>query len=866
MHEPQQQLPWMGRLLDRLCSEKLSEGILGDLAELYDRDREYYGPQRAGRRYAWRALGFVRLTFLKAWSNHSKSGRIMWTNHLKVSWRSLLRHRRYFAINTIGLTLALVCGLFAALFWLDETAYDLQHSEGQQVFRLYKENINQEKGTRVETAETSGLFGPVAMETIPEVESYVRWWHQDAIVSYENTHLELEGWVYTDSTFFDEFNLELVRGNPQTVLDAPFSVVLTETLAHSLFGGTDPVGQSILGNGDVPYTVTGVVEDPPRQQHLLYDVLASYHSTATETLNQSWLNNWVTQATGTYLVLTEGASTALVEDKLKALLDTHLPERSESYFPKLQPLSEVYLHSQDIIYGPEVRKGNARFLWILVGTGLLVLLVAGVNYVNIGLAKISRSVKEVGVRKAIGATRGLIRQRFLIETALQVVLASVLALMLVGILLPQFNQLTGRALPYSLLWQGPLLLGWLAILGLLTLAVGWYPALLVGTYGTTDLLRSHHRNVRIKGLRQLLLVVQYTISIGLIISTLFIHRQTQFLLGKTVRPGAEPVVVLQGGALMEPHLERLVGELEKHSNIQSVSACQATIGSGTFGTRLTIEETTINPALFRVDGHFDEVYNLTMAEGRFLDDDLATDSASVVVNQAFIDYLGWESATNRYLSEGDTASYFPIVGVVEDFHFRSPAQEKVQPALFVLYPANRHNISVQLGSGDTRQTLDFMESLWLAQGTRLPFRYRFVDDWFARQFASERQMLQTGTVFSVLSIVLCLLGLFGLTSLLLEQRRKEISIRKVLGANQQSLALLINRPFLQLAGIGFVVAIPLADWFVQRWVAQFAYPIPLGMGPFVVAGLLALGLSLVTVSVLTLRTARANPASTLKED
>ncbi|HAP62271.1 MAG TPA: hypothetical protein DCR93_23155, partial [Cytophagales bacterium] len=824
------------------------------------------GPRRAARRYTWRALGFVRITFLKAWSKHSNSGLMMWTNHVKVGWRSLLRHRRYFAINTIGLTLALVCGLFAALYWLDETAYDQQFARGEQIYRLYKENVNPEKGTRIATAETSGLFGPSAMETLPEVESYVRWWYQDAIVSYQDTHLELEGWVNTDSTFFEVFDLELLRGNPRTALDAPFSVVLTETLAQHLFGEADPLGETILGEGDLPYTVTGVVVDPPRRQHLLYDALVSYHTTATETMPQEWLNNWLSQATSTYLLLAEGASPEALEGKLKQLLDTHLPERTDNYFPKVQPLSEVYLHSQDILYGPKVRKGNARFLWILVGTGLLVLLVAGVNYVNIGLAKISRSVKEVGVRKAIGATRRLIRQRFLIETGLQMALASCLAVLLVAALLPQFNQLTGRELPLGLLGNPPLVLGWLLLFAVLSVAVGWYPALLVGTYGTTDLLRNHHRAVRVKGMRQALLVVQYTISIGLIISTLFIHRQTQFLLGKTVRAGAEPVVVLQGGPAMEPHVDRLMDELEKHSNIQSICASQATIGSGTFGIRLDIEETTINPALFRVYGHFDDVYNLALAEGRFLDHELATDTASAVVNEAFLRYMGWETGTDKYLDHSHGHPSFPIVGVVEDFHFRSPAQEKVGPALFLLYPANRVNVSVQLGSGDVRQTLAYMESVWLAQGTRLPFRYRFVDEWFEQQFTSERQMLQTSTVFSVISILLCLLGLFGLTSLLLEQRRKEISIRKVLGANQSGLALLINRPFLQLAAIGFGLAVPLAGWFVRQWVQQFAYPIALKPGPFLSAGILTLALSLLTVSTLTLRAARANPASTLKED
>lgn len=859
---PQQPPTWIRQLLTWLCQGHLTEGILGDLEELYAYELPEAGPLRANLRYAWRALGFFRCTFLKGLSQPSTLGLMMWKNHLKVSWRSLLKHRRYFAINTGGLTLALVCGLFAAIYALDELSYDDMHLQGDRIYRLYKEQWNPEKGTRFAKAGNAGRLAPAAVEQLPGVEQALRVFAKTTVLSAEKRSFITENVMVTDSNFFHFFDFPLLQGDPEKALVAPASIVLTQSMADKLFPHTEALGRALEGLADHTFTVTGVMADPPRTSHLQFTALISWSTTLENgPLPRPFLNNWVSQVPSAYLMLRPGADPAEITAQLKAIQDEHLPERAAHYFPKLQPLAEAYLHSQDILYARGVKQSSYQFMLVLLGTGLLVLLIAAVNYVNISLAKASKNLREVGIRKAVGSQTHDIRQRFLTETGLQVVLASGLGWGLLWLLLPEFNQLTGKSLPYSLLWHPYLLLGGFGFGLALTLLIGLYPAMMVGAYGITDLLRQHYKAVSGRSLRQGLLILQYTLSIGLIISTLFISQQTRYLISKTQRPGQEQLLVLKGNVEVQQKAQQLVDQLKTHSNILNVTASRAAIGGGTFSSRILAEgqKEPFSTQIFRVDGAFAETYDLQLQAGRFLDDKLATDTLSVIVNEAFLAHTGWETGVGKTLQYDGFPQIYQIVGVIDNFHYRSPAQEVVSPILMRLHPHGRMCITVRVGEGDLPATLAFMASAWESLGSRTPFNYDFVDDWFARKFRSEMQMLHTSTLFSSISIGLCLLGLFGLTSLLLEQRRREIGIRRVLGANLSGLTLLINRPFVGMAAFGFVLATPLAWWFVDTWIEQFAYPISITLEPFLVAGAAALSLSFLTVSALTLGTARANP-------
>lgn len=860
------------RWLDRFCEGHLQEGIHGDLEELYQVDLHKKGPFPAKLNYYLRALGFFRYTFHAKSKKRYSNIEAMWKNHFITAFRSLNKQRQYFLINSLGLTLAIACFLFATLFAFDEFSFDRFHRKSENIYRLYKKKVNQEKGTSVFSAETSGQMGPEIVARYPEAINTVRInpWYDDAVLSYGETNLRTKHLVIADSTLFDVFDFQLLRGNPKTALKEPSTIVLSASFAKNLFGNEDPMGKTVVGLNDLNYQVTGVVEDAPRNSHIQYDAFISWTTTVPGIgpLKWEWMNNWLTQALYTYVELIPDTDPEVLTAKMSDLIAMHLPERKETYFLRLQPLEQVHLYSDDILYTRKMKIGSIGFLWLMLITAVMVLLIAVVNYINISLAKASSNIKEVGVRKVIGAQKGHIVGRFLAETMVQLILATLLGVLAVILLMPYFNLLTAKDLSPAHLLDWRLISFMCVFILLLNFLIGLYPARLIAAISPSSLLKNSLNRLKIGTLRKVLLVGQYAISTSLIIFTILIHSQTDFLLTQSQKNITEQVIVIDIDNEVGIKADALKAKLEQYPNVISVSACRAAIGSGTYGTTISTEDHPGEMAtqIFRVDESFDDTYDLKVTEGHYFRPDFASDSNGLVINRAFMDYLGWETAVGRYVRFTGSEDRYPVIGVIENFHFQSPAKVKIAPVIMYLDKVNRPNLSVRIAGTDLRETINYFESTWDEFADRTPFDFMFVDQWFQEQFKSELQMLHTSTTFAFISIFLCVLGLYGLTSLMLEQRIKEISIRKVLGAGIYTLTLLFNRQFIVLLMAGVAIAFPVSWWVASRWLEQFAYRIDPSLLPFLAACSITFCISFATVSLLTIRKALVNPARILKNE
>ncbi|MBV6644471.1 MAG: ABC transporter permease [Cyclobacteriaceae bacterium] len=864
--------PGIFKWIEKFCASELVEGIMGDLDELYAEDKANLGPKRAKFRLYLRALTFLRPIFYKGFKPIQNPNMMIWIHYFRASWRSIKRYRQNSMINLIGLTLAITCALLMSLLVVDEYSFDKMHRKKENIFRLYKKNVNPVKGSSFFTAETSGLMGPEIVKNFPEATHFVRInpWFDDIVLSYEDRHFQTAEMIFADSSIFDVFDFKLLQGNPKTALKRPSSIVLTQTFAQKLFGEEDPINKTIKGINDLSFTVTGVVEDAPRTSHIQFEALVSWTTTTPGIgpLNYVWMNNWLSQSHYTYLLLSPGSDARQLAQKANSLIAINLAERKDNYFFHLQSLSDIHLKSDEILYTRKMKIGSHQFVLLLAFSGLLILIIASVNYINISLAKATKNIKEVGLRKVIGSSRRQVILRFLSETFMLTLMAVILSLILVYLLLPEFNVLIDKDIPFSSAFKPSIVTCLLGFLALISVVIDLYPAWVISAYSPAMILKGANRSIRVGSLRKILLGIQYTVSITLIICTLLIIRQIDYLKSQTLTIDGEKVMVINLNNEVGEHGTLLGNRLRAHSNITSASLCQAAVGGGTFSVMVipSGQPQAVSTRIFRVDTHFAKTYGITILEGQYFRPDVRSDSNSVIVNEAFVKYMGWETALDKTIQFQEGGTKYPIMATVEDFHVSSPAKNLVSPGVMYLHEGNQNNLSIRLGQGNVEETLDFIQENWDALAERTPLSYSFVDEWYDRTLKAELRMVDTSVIFTIISILLCGLGLYGLSALMLEQKIKEISIRKVLGASVGALVAMTNRQFVLIILISFVIASAAAFWFNSSWIVRFPYQIDFDLSSYLLAGISSLLLSIGTVSLLAYRASVRNPAITLKDE
>ncbi len=862
---------WMKRLMQKYCEPFLFEGISGDLEELFVENIELKGPRKAKWIYAMQAIGFFRIRFKKR-SKKVSNMKAIWSNYLLTSFRSLKRHKSFFAINLIGLITAITCALYALIYIIDELKYDKQHSDIDRTFRLYKHYINPSESIDHFTYETSGMMGPTMTDEYAEIQEFVRVcpWFSKAIVSYEQNNFATDNLYFADSSFFQFFNFPLIAGDASEVLKAPSSIVISESVSKAIFGNENPIGKSIIGLHDLNYTVTGVFENVPKHSSLQFDAVVSWSTTVPNVgpLTYYWMNNWLAQGIFTFVKLSGGTSPESVVEKLPDMMNRHFEERADNYFLQLMPLNKMYLFGDYIRNGRGMKTGSITFVYTLGFSALLIFLIASVNYVNIMLSRATETRIEVGVRKVMGSSRKQLMGRFVSETFVSTTIAAIISFGLLFFLVPQMNPLVGKELLLTDIIQPIVLLGTVIFILCISILVGFYPAIILSSPPISSILQGSSSVASMGFFRKMLLSIQYAVSIFLIVCTIVVIRQTNYLRNKPLGFNKEQVMVIDVNNEVDQKIDVFEAELVKNPNIASVSTSRSAVGSGTFSTTLFPEgyADELTTRIFGVDQEFFDTYGMELNYGRTFFKESPADSNNLVVNQALVDFLGWDDPIGKHIRFSKDGEPATIIGVIDDFHYNSLATATIEPMVLYLNTTTIWNTSVKITGNNPRKTIDYIINVWDNLAGRTPIDFYFVDEWFDEQYKKETQLLGMSTIYSIVSILLCALGLYGLTALILQQKQKEISIRKVLGASVASIVSLVNRQFVLVIIISFVIGAPLAYYLISQWLDAFVYKISIGVIAFIIAGILTLVTSALIISGLSIKTANANPSKTLSRE
>lgn len=772
-------------------------------------------------------------------------------------------------VNVFGLSIGLACTILALVFVMDEYSFDDFHSKSEDIYRINKFYTN-DAGVTNKSAESSGLMGPQMLADFPEVKRFTRFqpWFDPQVISYGEKHISDENLAFTDSSFFQVFDFELVQGDPEEVLKNTKSIVLTESLAQKIFGTQNPMGE-FINLFEIDFMVTGVMKDAPRNSHLQFSGLISWVTTLPSDggLNFSFLNNWLAQVMNTYVELESGVNIEQLETKMADMLATHLPQRKDDYRLYLQHFPDIYLSSDDIQQGNfKLRLGSSNFVTIFNIIAVFVLLIAAVNYINISTAKAMRRGREVGVRKVLGAQKSQLFVQFVGEALFVSTLSGILAILIVDLSIPFFNEIADKHLTSSLLFKTPMVLLMIGVVLVTSFISGAYPALVLSSFKPSMVLKSGKGDV-LKGgmLRKAMIVLQFSLASLMITCAIVVFDQNNFLVNKDTGLNAEQVIVVDINDGLARRADLLQTALEKHPDILNTSGSRATIGGGTYGTTVIPEgfENPIDIRFFRVDFDFIDVYGIDMVEGRAFDPEITTDRNGLVVNKAFIDFTNWEAGVEKTVKFSENGTGLPIIGVTEDFNYFGLNKSKIEPMVMYVDLAPT-NLAIKVSGNNMERVLTHIEDTYDSFESKYPLEYYFVDEWFARQYQNEQNFLKIITIFCVLSILISSLGLYGLVSYFIEQRVNEIGVRKVLGASIRSITLMINGHFIKLILLSLLISIPIAYWLMSSWLADFAYRIDLTLLPFALSAILVVIIALFTTNNQALKASRRNPVESIR--
>lgn len=796
-------------------------------------------------------------------------------NYLKITWRNLLKNKGYSAINIGGLAIGMTCFLLIAMFIKNELSYDSYHEKGERIYRVVHHSSP-------DNSEDSWIWGnapvgPALKADFPEVIEKVQFsGRSDILLEYNNRSFQESNCFYMDASAFEVFTWPLISGNPKTALEAPYSIVLTESMAKKYFGNEDPMGKAIEGIGgranDGVYTVTGVIKDVPSNSHFSFDVLMSMSSFYQT--RPGIFDAWGYVDFYTYFLVDENFDQQAFQEKMPAFLERNRPKEEEQYFYDLsfEPLGEAYLQSE-AARQPGIT-GSLSNIYIFAIIGLFILIIASINFMNLATARSLERAKEVGIRKVIGAhKRGLVYQ-FLGESMIMVLLASVLGLILVFICLPGMREITGKPFSTGELYNSVNLLiygGTALILGLLS---GSYPAFVLSGFRPSSVLKGAFRNSKNGNrLRKGLVIFQFSISIALIASTVIVYFQLGFMLDKNLGFDREQQLVIDFNWDNEvlDNMETIKHEFMELPEVISVAGSRTVPGSHfpAAGTDIETQEGQMEhfePFLYEIDFDFIPHYEIEVVAGRPYSREFITDSTrAMVINEAAARSFGYTDPVNiigkRFEQWGREGT---IVGVVKDFNYMS-LHQKVAP-LTLRYSQYGKYLSLKVQSENLKQAITNIERKWSELAPHRPFLYSFLDQSFNQQYEADFRFKNLFTIFSFLAILIACLGLLGLATYSAVQRTKEIGVRKVLGAEVSSIVVLLSKDFMKLVFLAIIIATPFAWYVMNNWLSDYAYKVDIHWWVFAISGGIALAIAVATVSIQAIKAARANPVKSLRTE
>ena len=790
-------------------------------------------------------------------------------NYFKIALRNLWRHRGFSFINIAGLSIGITAGFFIFMYVAFELSYDKFHSKADRIYRLVTD-IKTPSET-INTDVTSWAFAPKIKADLPEVESFVRTSGGSFLVRRGNIKFQEERSMFADSTFFKVFDFKLLQGDPKTALTAPASIVFTESTAKKYFGNANPMGQTVLITGDaIPAKVTGIMKDFPENSQIKADMVISMTS-LTQNFNKGIDNQWGNFGATTYLLLKPGTTQKALEAKLPAFLQTRNGEgmkKSQMFYTLfLEPLKTVYLYSKR--GGQET--GSISNVYIFGIVAIFILLIACINFINLTTARSVERAKEVGIRKVVGAERGQLASQFIGESVVLCIIAFILTLIFSALLLPMFNQLAGKTISAGIFsnWY------YLTILFVTSVGIGLlagiYPALVLSSFKPVMVLKGRFSGSN-KGnvLRKTLVVAQFSISIALIIGTIVVYTQMDFMRNRDLGFSKDQMLVLNTND--DPAKDALKQAISLLPGVKSTASASSIPGGGNSGAYSEIENKKgdlqiANLDLYFVDYDYVNQFKIKMVAGRSFSRDFSTDTAqAMLINEAAVKLFGYSSPQQaigrRFKQWGREGK---IVGVMKDFHFRS-LQEVIKPLTMRIELRNLDLITVKVSPKNLSSTLAQIESKWKELIPNRPYNYYFLDEFFDRQYRSEQRFGKLFFNFAVLAIFISCLGLLGLASYSTLQRTREIGIRKVLGASVPGIVNLLSVDFLKLVTASFFIAMPLAWYFMHKWLQDFAYRIDISWWIFVLAGILAIMIAIATISFQAIKAAMSNPVKSLRSE
>jgi putative ABC transport system permease protein len=800
----------------------------------------------------------------------------MLRNYLKIIFRNLRRHKVFSLINILGLAVGMAACLMILLFIHYEVNFDGFHTEKDNVYRLCE--VQSWDGIIPQKVALSMYpMGPSLSKDYPEVEDFARIFTWDDIpLIHEDKKVYVDKFYWADSAFLDIFSFPMLAGDPGSALDDPNTIIVTETTAKKVFGGLDVIGKQIQVAGDDTFscTITGVMKDIPDASHLQFDGLLSLNTLRGEDndrMMERWGNNWLV----TYLKIRPGTDIQALEAKFPDFLTTYMGEdATDGYQLFLQSLADVHLGSTDITHDYQnVKKFDGSYISIFLILALFVLLIAAINFMNLSTARAAKRAREVGIRKTIGATRSQLARQFLAESVMFSLLAFVLAMSITALVIPFLNTLSLREMSFSTLLQPTYFGGILGVAILVGLLAGTYPAFFLASFNPIKSLKGTLFFRRKKlSLQNILVVSQFAIATALIIGTLLVGRQLSFMTGRDPGFQREQIVLLPMNGTINQNYEVLKDKLRALPDVVDVTASRQRLGSNIHQTGINIQgedtaEISLAISHLSVDYNYFDLYEMELLDGRFFDESYATDSSTAfVINETMAQKIGLEDPVGKNVRFGWNQEWAKIIGLVKNFNYNT-YHHGVNPLALSVQPQWGYSeISVKITPGSAERVLPQLEAAWRSIDAERPYSYDFLDEHFEELYRSDTQVNQVVSIITLLAIIVACLGLFGLISFEAERRTKELGVRKVLGASASQLMILFGKNVAILVIIAFVIAAPAAWWFMSGWLENFTYRIPQGWDVFVLAGLSALFIALLTISMKAYQASAANPVESLRDE
>ncbi len=876
----EEQLPkWATLFLKTVCPVRLVEEIEGDILQKYEQDLKTLGERKAKQRLFSNILLFLRPGIFgrKRFSIQSNQT-FMWNSHFKTALRVARRQRLYTFINVMGLSIGIAATLLIGIYIYDELSYDHFVPDADRIYRVAISEIF--KGEEILYADSGAPLAEAMSTEIPEVESAVRVSIFSNTVQYEERAFIERKFALADSNFFQFFGYRLLEGSPQQCLVGPNKLVISESLAKKYFnygvkGVASPVGKQLrVGDRAVLSEVTGIFADFPENTHMKMDMILSAQS------NEYSKNDcWACYGFKTYFKTVKLTGTEAIEKKLEEFAQRRIIPRIEkdlgvsheefvksgdrvSFF--VQPLLSIHLESN--IEGEFEPNGDILYVYTFGIVAVFLILIACINFMNLATARAIVRAKEIGVRKTMGATRiGLIPQ-FMMESFMYVFFAGLIAIVIFYATLDPFNTLTGKSLDSGLLFSPNVILLAGALLTFVALLAGSYPSFYLTSFEPVTVLKSGTKGGSPRSiLRNALVVVQFTISIALIIGTLIVFRQVKFIQNQHLGFNRENILTISQTRVLGTNAEAFKQELLSHTDFTHASYAQALPPNieNTFFVKAENSDQLLASYFTESDYDLQVTMGYEMKSGRFFSREFASDSSAVVINEACARLLGYDTHENKSLSYGENGKW-NVIGIVKDFNYTS-LRSSVQP-LVIFLRKNLRTMAVRMTPGNVQAKVALVESLWKKHSGGKAFEYSFVDEDFDKTFRSEQRLSTVFATFTVIAIFIACLGLFGLITYIAGQRVKEISIRKVLGANVGQITLLLLRDLITLVMVAFLIAVPLAWYGMEKWLQSFAYRVNFDAYSVMIAGTVALLIAVVTVGYRSVRAAGVNPVDSLKNE